>query len=571
MSFLAYIHRVSNTALQAYLNVLPEIAVRLMKDCPSEAVSMKRVRPLSLPLLARALGPLAHSRSLVSQDLIIATRHILQSDLRTAFLSQIDTLLDEHVLTGNSVTGHENLRPLAFSMLADLIHHCRADLTLPQLSRVVHTYCANVHDPTLASAIQTMCSKLLLNLIDPIASKEPQEAVKILQRILLAFVARMEAMAEVRDEWAKWSKGREPLAVTVDKVREREAERRAWDARRREKGKGKAVEGDGDGDEDEAMKDGDAAAATVKAGGAAKGKGKGKKVDVGDDGDVKMDVDGDEATKDGDDLGDEDSKKRKMGGDDADPAASTSKKAGAAAEDDDDEPAELALDDVDIERAKPIKKAVVMVDPGPDPVKDARFLYRNLLFGFKTLGLALNRMGGQGPDAELMCRFFDAAVKCMVLFDPARDQGREQKEVMEVLTSTLVQTELVIFQEVIESRMSFFFDELIRVRRRLPLPSPSPSSFSVRLADALLSLCSHACRTTSSSSSRSRSSRTRTCRSTSSPSCSGSCRRACPTSATITRRTRASCCACTRCRSWPSPSSRRRTSRSSCRTCPTSS
>jgi transformation/transcription domain-associated protein len=35
-----------------------------------------------------------------------------------------------------------------------------------------------------------------------------------------------------------------------------------------------------------------------------------------------------------------------------------------------------------------------------------------------------------------------------VLFDPARDQGREQKEVMEVLTTTLIQTELVIFQDI---------------------------------------------------------------------------------------------------------------------------
>ena len=43
MSFLAYILRVSQTALSAYLNVLPDIAVRLMKDCPSEAVAMKRV------------------------------------------------------------------------------------------------------------------------------------------------------------------------------------------------------------------------------------------------------------------------------------------------------------------------------------------------------------------------------------------------------------------------------------------------------------------------------------------------------------------------------------------------
>lgn len=31
----------------------------------------------------------------------------------------------------------------------------------------------------------------------------------------------------------------------------------------------------------------------------------------------------------------------------------------------------------------------------------------------------------------MMCRFFESAVKCMVLFDSTRDQGREQKEVME--------------------------------------------------------------------------------------------------------------------------------------------
>lgn len=75
-------------------------------------------------------------------------------------------------------------------------------------------------------------------------------------------------------------------------------------------------------------------------------------------------------------------------------------------------------------------------------------------------------MHGTGPDAEMMCRFFESAVKCMVLFDSSRDQGREQKEVMEVFSSTLVQTELIIFQEVIEHRMEFFFTELIRVSIR---------------------------------------------------------------------------------------------------------
>ncbi|GAA5967961.1 hypothetical protein JCM21900_003879 [Sporobolomyces salmonicolor] len=405
MSFLAYIHRVSNTALSAYLNVLPEIAVRLMKDCPSEAVAMKR-------------------------DLIIATRHILQSDLRTAFLSQIDTLLDEHVLTGNSVTGHENLRPLAYSMLADLIHHCRADLTLPQLSRVVHTYCANIHDPTLASAIQTMCSKLLLNLIDPIASKDPAEATKILQRILLAFVTRMEAMAEIRDEWGKWSRAREPLGVTVEKVKEREKERQEWEQRRKDKGKGKETD------------------------------------------EQKMEVEGGEEEKRDEKSEEKDEEKKeeeseKMEVDGEDEKDKDKAKVEAS---DDEPPPLLELDDVDIERAKPVRKAVVMVDPGPDPVKDARFLFRNLLFGFKTLSVALSRMGGHGPDAELMCRFFDAAVKCMVVFDSSRDQGREQKEVMEVLSTTLVNTELVIFQEVIENRMGFFFEELIRNHELLVIP-----------------------------------------------------------------------------------------------------
>ncbi|GAA5934352.1 histone acetyltransferase TRA1 [Sporobolomyces koalae] len=401
MSFLAYVHRVSNTALSAYLTVLPEIAIRLMKDCPSEAVAMKR-------------------------DLIIATRHILQSELRSAFLTQIDTLLDDYVLTGNSVTGHENLRPLAYSMLADLIHHCRADLTLSQLSRVVHTYCANIHDPTLASAIQTMCSKLLLNLIDPIASKEPQEAVKILQRILLSFVSRMEAMAEVRDEWGKFSKSRDSLGQTIDKVKQSEADKIEWDLRNPDKGKGKAaIEEDGAAADRMDVEETKEVTVTVT------------------DKEDKMDMDEDSRDK-----------------------VAVSKDQADA----DKEPTLFELDDVDIERAKPVRKAVVMVDPGPDPVKDARFLFRNLLFGFKTLGVALSRMGGQGPDAELMCRFFDAAVKCMVVFDSSRDGGREQKEVMEVLSSTLVGTELVIFQEVLENRMGFFFDELIRNHELLVIP-----------------------------------------------------------------------------------------------------
>ena len=53
-------------------------------------------------------------------------------------------------------------------MLADLLHHVRAELDSNQLRRTIAIYSANLHDDSLASSIQTMCAKLLLNLIDRI-------------------------------------------------------------------------------------------------------------------------------------------------------------------------------------------------------------------------------------------------------------------------------------------------------------------------------------------------------------------------------------------------------------------
>jgi transformation/transcription domain-associated protein len=53
-------------------------------------------------------------------------------------------------------------------MLADLLHHVRAELDSAQLRRTIAIYSANLHDESLAPSIQTMCAKLLLNLIDRI-------------------------------------------------------------------------------------------------------------------------------------------------------------------------------------------------------------------------------------------------------------------------------------------------------------------------------------------------------------------------------------------------------------------
>ena len=68
------------------------------------------------------------------------------------------------VLVGESRSPSEALRPLAYSTLADLIHHVRSSLSLPQLACVLKLFSRNVHDPALPVTIQTTSARLLLNL-----------------------------------------------------------------------------------------------------------------------------------------------------------------------------------------------------------------------------------------------------------------------------------------------------------------------------------------------------------------------------------------------------------------------
>ena len=66
-------------------------------------------------------------------------------------------------------------RPLAYSTLADLVHHVRQALPMTELSMAVNLFSKNVHDESLPSSIQTMSCKLLLNLVDCIRQKSEQE------------------------------------------------------------------------------------------------------------------------------------------------------------------------------------------------------------------------------------------------------------------------------------------------------------------------------------------------------------------------------------------------------------
>lgn len=167
MSFLTYAIRAFPGALQQHYNLVPNFVMRLLKDCPAELSSARK-------------------------ELLVSMRHILNTDLRTFFISKVDILLEDKVLLGTGLTAHESLRPLAYSTMADLIHHVRNELSTAQIWKTVAVFGRNLHDLSIATSFQIMSAKLLLNFLDRIAQGgELTEGRAIMTSILETFVYRV--------------------------------------------------------------------------------------------------------------------------------------------------------------------------------------------------------------------------------------------------------------------------------------------------------------------------------------------------------------------------------------------
>jgi len=56
--------------------------------------------------------------------------------------------------------------------LADLLHNVRSELSPDQLSKTIYIYSRNLHDQTIPPNIQTICVRLLVNLVEEIVKLE---------------------------------------------------------------------------------------------------------------------------------------------------------------------------------------------------------------------------------------------------------------------------------------------------------------------------------------------------------------------------------------------------------------
>ncbi|KAK4622341.1 Transcription-associated protein 1 [Fulvia fulva] len=168
MSFLAYLLRAYKESLNEFLPLLPDLTVRLLRDVP-------------------------RSHTATRKELLVAIRHIINFNFRTVFLPVILPLLDPRTLVGDSLTADAALRPLAYTMLADLIHHVREQLTPEQIARVVQVYVRNMTGDdgvdVPGTSYQTMSAKLLLNMAECMSKLEDKRNARFLMMSVLNGIA----------------------------------------------------------------------------------------------------------------------------------------------------------------------------------------------------------------------------------------------------------------------------------------------------------------------------------------------------------------------------------------------
>lgn len=183
LSFLAYVVKLPIQSIRDHSQKLIVGFLSLLQNCPPEVAHLRK-------------------------ELLVAAKHILATDLKNSFVDRIEELFDEKLLISNGWTAHETLRPLAFSTIADLVHHVRFQLTIENIASAINLFSKNLHDETMPIYMHTVSCKLMLNLADCLAKKaeEQKEKAKLVPD-------RSKAKEEVK---AKYLKARDLLIKMLE-------------------------------------------------------------------------------------------------------------------------------------------------------------------------------------------------------------------------------------------------------------------------------------------------------------------------------------------------------------------
>ena len=150
--------------------------IQLLKNCPPELVSVRK-------------DLLAISRHIIG-DLNIRMSKFVNKKIKNQikprillfileFLPHISQFFDESTFCSTGYTASESLRSNASSIVADLVHNVRKQLTPSELCKAITYFSKSLHDPLLYINLQHMCCRVLLSLIECVKIKD-QENINVI-------------------------------------------------------------------------------------------------------------------------------------------------------------------------------------------------------------------------------------------------------------------------------------------------------------------------------------------------------------------------------------------------------
>ncbi|KAF8640045.1 hypothetical protein AX17_001287 [Amanita inopinata Kibby_2008] len=175
LSYVAYVMRFLEKS-EPWGETLILSAMRLLLDCPANGIPLRK-------------------------DLMVVFRHLVGTPHRKVLFDQIDKLFDERVLLGTGIGSKESLRPVAYSAVADMVHHLKTELTVDQITRIVQMYSRMLHNPALGNNMHILFAKMIFGLADVVVNKDtPQGTARLVSAIFRTCLERLEALSIVQDE-----------------------------------------------------------------------------------------------------------------------------------------------------------------------------------------------------------------------------------------------------------------------------------------------------------------------------------------------------------------------------------
>ncbi|CEG01408.1 Tetratricopeptide-like helical [Ostreococcus tauri] len=203
IGFITFLLRGNSVFVEPHHEEISNAIVSLLRTCPDVVATRK--------------------------ELLIATRHVLSSPpLCKGFFQHLDLMMDEDVLVGTGRMCIENLRPLAYSFLAELVHHMKAELTLEQIRRAIHIFSRNMQDETLPLSTHMTCVRLMHHLVESVFrmrtdASRATEAREFLVRIMYATVAKFRTLRPNIPELLKTASGLEAAVKAKASKRSKDA------------------------------------------------------------------------------------------------------------------------------------------------------------------------------------------------------------------------------------------------------------------------------------------------------------------------------------------------------------